>query len=126
MAEKGLFLGLIENLTTAGDIEVTLKPKSQWLDRLVTLLQGSISSGKLVVGMARPIQGKLLHLSLACEGRVARGQVYAFKESVELNRKEWSDELKANLEFHVALSELKPWENRFSDKTGRSLHHNLR
>ena len=87
MAEQGPFLGLIENLTAVSKGEVTLKPKEEWLQRLVILLKGSIASGKLVVGMARSIQGKLLHLSSACEGRVARGQAYAFKEAVEFNRR---------------------------------------
>ena len=76
-AQRRPLLGLIENLNFATEGFATLRPKPQWLARLTTTLQEPLESGKLSV--------MLLDLSTsACEGRVARGQVHAFKAFIAL------------------------------------------
>ena len=110
MAQEGPFLGLIESLQCSQSGYVTIQPKPQWLAGLVQGLQTAVETKKLCTGTARSIQGKLLHFSAACEGKVARGQVHAFKDYILLQASELTPQMFANLRFHLALIEMKPWK----------------
>jgi hypothetical protein len=109
MLTEGPFLGLLEGLQFAPQGFVTIKPKPQWLAKLVDSMQSAVNSNKLTQGEARSLQGKLIHLSSACEGKVSRGQVHGFKEYISCNSFLLTDELKSNLLFHLSLIQLQPW-----------------
>ena len=80
-SEVGPFLGIIEDFSRVNSLHgyIQLQPKPAFVDKLVTKLQETLAKGYLPPGDARSIQGKLLHLANAVEGRVARGQTFAFK-----------------------------------------------
>ena len=86
------------------------EPKPQWLAKVVTSMQSAVESNKLTQGDARSLQGKLIHLSSACEGKVSRGQVHGFKEYISSNSFLLTEELKSNLLFHLSLIQLQPWK----------------
>jgi hypothetical protein len=120
MSTEGPFLGLIENLGTTPMGIATIKPKPQWLANLVEFMQTTIQANKLTLGEARSLQGKLIHLASACEGRIGRGQVHGFKDFIALNSVVLSKELRANILFHLSLIELRPWRSiRLTNSTER-------
>ena len=115
MAVVGPFLGIVEDFTylhgreCAVDGFVRLQPKPAFVEKLVTAISTALDSGQLYPGDARSLQGKLLHFSNCIEGRVARGQMFAFREFLELGVTELPISLRRNLEFHLQLINLRPW-----------------
>ena len=78
---RGPFLGLIEDFfyvnTSAAFIQV--KPKDAFIDKLVVAMSEAIDSNFYRLETQDLYKGKILHLSNAVAGRVARGQTQPSK-----------------------------------------------
>jgi hypothetical protein len=110
MSEIGPFLGLIEDLSQLPITgTVTLSPKQPFVDKLRSTIMGILDSGQMPTGLARTVQGKLIHFSNACEGRISRGQVHAFKDFIKNEGTKLTAPMRANLLFHLAIIDLAPW-----------------
>eukprot|EP00972_Heterocapsa_arctica_P034459 5073473-Heterocapsa_arctica.AAC.1 len=68
----------------------------------------ALQEGRMATGDARSLRGKLLHQAAAYEGRVGRGQCFAFSAHIEAGGGQLSQAMRNNLLFHLALMEISP------------------
>jgi hypothetical protein len=108
-ANEGPFLGMIEDYSSildSGFLIVTTKPAFR--SRLIDTLQRVQDSGCLTHGDGLSLRGRLLHQASAYEGRVGRGQVFAFSEHLREESMFVSPALLNNVAFHLCLATMAP------------------
>ena len=109
MSSKGPFLGFIEDYTliaSKGIIQTTTK--ETFKQNLKMMLDKAIDSRVLHPGEARSLQGKVLHQSQGYDGRIGRGQSFAFAEHIKMNNLTIGQKLLNNIIFHRTLCDIAP------------------
>ena len=85
-----------------------LYTKHVFKETLLNAIDKVLSSGRLTTGEARSLQGKILHQAEGYDGRIGRGQVFAFTDHIRMGSPFTSSQLRNNLRFHRLLCEAAP------------------
>ena len=61
------------------------------------MIDKALNSGRLTTGEARSLQGKILHQAEGYDGRIGRGQAFAFTDHIKKESSFISSQLQNNL-----------------------------
>ena len=109
MAQEGPFLGFMEDYSPIPSSGAILfSTKQVFKENLLDMIDKALSSGRLTTGEARSLQGKILHQAEGYDGRIGRGQAFAFTDHIRKGSPSISSQLSNNLRFHRLLCEAAP------------------
>ena len=91
--------------------QMNLTPKPAFLQQVIHSMTQAIQTNKLEYGLARPMRGKLLHLSDCMSGKVDRGQTFAPEMPLQSAPAEAPPELRTCIQFFLAVFKLEAWRS---------------
>jgi hypothetical protein len=109
MSEAGPFLGFMEDYASIPSQGVIyFSTKQVFRENLLAMMEKALGTGRLSTGEARSLQGKILHQAEGYDGRIGRGQAFAFADHIRQDSPKMSPQLVNNIIFHKLLCEAAP------------------
>ena len=124
MSQEGPFLGFMEDYSLIPSTgAIMFSTKQVFKENLLNMIDKALNSGRLSTGEARSLQGKILHQAEGYDGRIGRGQAFAFTDHIRMGSPSISSQLRNNLRFHRLLCEAAPVrKGRLASQATTAIH----